>query len=176
MGWLEPPSIPTNKLRILPNASLWLFGVLTSTMHMAWLRHIGGRIKSDYGYGIETVYNTFPWPDASDVQRAKVEELAQAILDTRALPKNAASSPAILYGEYMPDDLRRVHAALDRAVDALYRPKGFASDLERVEHLFKRYETMVSPSSGAAAANRRTNRRVRRQTGSPTPPPSEELQ
>uniref|UniRef100_UPI00345DCEB7 class I SAM-dependent DNA methyltransferase n=1 Tax=Sphingomonas sp. TaxID=28214 RepID=UPI00345DCEB7 len=84
IGWISPPIIPNQKLRVLQEASLEIFGVLTSRMHMAWLGHIGGRLKSDYSYSSGLVYNTFPWPDASPAQRAKVEALAQAVLDARA--------------------------------------------------------------------------------------------
>ena len=128
---------------------------------MAWLRHIGGRLKSDYRYSIGLVYNTFPWPEVSSQQHAKIEELAQAVLDARALPKNATSTLADLYDpDYMPAELRKAHRALDAAVDALYRPNGFSDDRARVEHLFRLYEQLVHPTSGAAAANRRTVRRA----------------
>ena len=162
MGWLEPPVIPSNLLRILPNATLWHFGVLTSRMHMSWLRHIGGRLESRYRYSIGLVYNNFPWPEVDAAARAKIEKLAQAVLDARALPKNAASTPAILYGEHMPVELRRAHEKLDAAVDRLYRHAPFKNDLKRVEHLFIRYEAMVQPTADAPKANRRTKRRTSR--------------
>lgn len=172
IGWIEPPIIPNQKLRVLAHATLWDLAVLTSAMHMAWLRHIGGRLKSDYSYSSGLVYNTFPWPDASTQQRAKVETLAQAVLDARALPKNATSTLADLYDpDYMPPELRKAHRDLDAAVDKLYRPKGFADDRARVEHLFRLYEGLVHPTSGAAAANRRTHRRTRRASAA-TPPPT----
>jgi hypothetical protein len=100
IGWLEPPVIPSNKLRLLPDASLWEFGVLTSRAHLAWLSHIGGRLKSDFQYGIGIVYNTFPWPDATPAQRAKIESLAQAVLDARA-----AYPTASLADLYDPDTM-----------------------------------------------------------------------
>jgi len=84
IGWLRPPTIPSNLVRVLLDADLWHFGVLTSSMHMAWLRQIGGRLKSDYRYSIGIVYNTFPWPEATDPQRARIQSLAQAVLDARA--------------------------------------------------------------------------------------------
>lgn len=163
IGWLEPPTIPSNLVRVLPEASPWHFGILTSAMHMAWLRHIGGRLKSDYRYSIGLVYNTFPWPDATPAQQKKIETLAQAVLDARALPKNATSSLADLYDpDTMPAELRKAHCDLDRAVDKLYRAKPFGSDRERVEHLFPLYEALVQPTSAAAKANKRTARRVAR--------------
>src|SRR6266851_3420638 len=84
IGWLEPPVIPSNLVRVLLDADLWHFGILTSHMHMAWLRQIGGRLKSDYRYSIVIVYNPFPWPDATDAQRAKIRSLADAVLKARA--------------------------------------------------------------------------------------------
>ena len=117
-------------------------------MHMAWLRHIGGRLKSDYRYSIGLVYNTFPTPPA-DADLSKLEPLAQAVLDVRAAFPDATL--ADLYDpDLMPPALRRAHQALDRAVDRLYRRGGFASERERVEHLFMLYETMRAPLEAAA--------------------------
>ncbi len=149
IGWLRPPAIPSNLVRILREATPWEFGVLTSRMHKGWLAHIGGRLKSDFRYSIGLVYNTFPWPESSPAQRKAVSQLAQSVLDARA--KYLTSSLADLYDpDTMPSDLRRAHAALDRAVDRLYRTAPFASDRERVEHLFGRYEAMVNPLGRAA--------------------------
>lgn len=163
VGWASPPIIPSNKLRLLPNATLFHFAILTSKIHMAWTDHIGGRLKSDYQYGIGLNYNTFPWPKIMATQRVKVEALAQAVLDARAMPKNATATLADLYHpDGMPLELRRAHKALDAAVDRLYTPKGFPDDRARVEHLFKLYEALVMPTTAAATANRRTARRVKR--------------
>jgi len=165
IGWLEPPTIPSNLVRALVDAELWHFGVLTSQIHMAWLRHIGGRLKSDYRYSNALVYNTFPWPDASPAQRGKVEALAQAVLDARA--SHPTSSLADLYDpDTMPANLRRAHAALDLAVDRLYRPTPFATDRDRVEHLFGRYEALVNPLERLGAAkNARVARRAKEAAG-----------
>ena len=143
IGWLEPPVIPSNLVRVLENANLSDFAVLTSAMHMAWLRHIGGRLKSDYRYSIGLVYNTFPMPDeGADLQ--SLNPLAQAVLDVRAVYSD--STLADLYDpDLMPPGLRKAHQALDRAVDRLYRPKRFVSERERVEHLFVLYERMRAP-------------------------------
>jgi hypothetical protein len=163
IGWLEPPVLPSNKLRLLLNATLWHFGILTSRMHMAWTIHIGGRLKSDYQYGIGLNYNTFPWPGATASQRIRVEALAQAVLDARRLPKNATSSLADLYHrDTMPAELRKAHRELDLAVDHLYRTRPFLSDRDRVEHLFPLYEALVHPTTAAPRANRRTSRRIAR--------------
>jgi hypothetical protein len=146
-GWLNPPTIPSDLLQIVLDATLTDFALLTSAMHMSWLRHIGGRLKSDYRYSIGLVYNTFPLPPGADGGAGpalkKLDPLAQAVLDARAAHPGATL--ATLYDpDLMPANLRKAHADLDRAVDRLYRPAGFASDRERVEHLFALYEAMVA--------------------------------
>lgn len=160
LGYLQPPTIPSDLVFILTDATLFEFSVLTSRAHMAWLAHIGGRLKSDFRYSIGLVYNTFPWPDVSAPQRAKVEVLAQAVLDARAA--HPSSTLADLYDpDTMPGRLRKAHAALDAAVDRLYRLAPFPSDRERVEHLFGRYEAMINPLERLGAAkNRRVARKV----------------
>ena len=142
IGWLEPPTIPSDLVFVLEHATLVDFALLTSAMHMAWLRHIGGRLKSDYRYSIGLVYNTFPMPDeGTDLH--ELNPLAQAVLDARAAYLDA--SLADLYDpDLMPPDLGKAHQALDRAVDRLYRSKKIASERERVEHLFVLYERMRS--------------------------------
>ncbi len=153
IGWLEPPTIPSNLVRILSNATLSNFALLTSAMHMAWLRHIGGRLKSDYRYSIGLVYNTFP-PPPKGRDLSKLEPLAQAVLDARA-----AHSGATLADLYDPDlmapNLRRAHQKLDRAVDRLYRRSGFASERERVEYLFMLYERLLAPLTDATKSKGR---------------------
>ncbi len=143
IGWLKPPVIPSNLVRVIENATLADFVLLTSAMHMAWLRHVGGRLKSDYRYSIGLVYNTFPLPlEKSGL--SKLEPLAQGILDARAAHPDATL--ADLYDpDLMPPNLRKAHQTLDRAVDRLYRRTGFASERERVEHLFRLYEKMTAP-------------------------------
>ncbi len=160
IGWLEPPTIPSNKLLIVQNAGRFDFGVLTSRMHNAWIGHIGGRLKSDFQYSPGIVYNTFPWPEATSAQRETIEELAQAVLDARA--SHPTSILADLYDpDTMPANLRKAHHALDLAVDRLYRRAPFESDRDRVEHLFGLYEKLVNPLSDAERANKRTARRTR---------------
>lgn len=166
IGWLEPPTIPSDAALCLLGASLWDFAILNCRAHMAWLSHIGGRLKSDFRYSIGLVYNTFPWPDATSAQRAKIEALAQAVLDARA--NHPTASLADLYDpDTMPADLRRAHHALDLAVDRLYRAAPFASDRDRVEHLFGRYEALVNP---LATTGVRANRRVARRAASSDDP------
>ena len=156
IGWLEPPVIPSNLVRILQNATLANFALLTSSMHMAWLRHIGGRLKSDYRYSIGLVYNTFPLPP-KDTDLSRLERLAKSVLDARAAHPGATL--ANLYDpDLMPPDLRRAHQALDRAVERLYRRGGFASERARVEHLFMLYERMYKPLMAGAMKRKRLSR------------------
>ena len=160
IGWLEPPVIPSNLVRVLENATLADFALLTSAMHMAWLRHVGGRLESRYRYSIGLVYNTFPTPSRSS-DRSKLEPLAQAVLDARAAHPDATL--ADLYDpDLMPPNLRRAHQALDRAVDRLYRPAVFASERERVEHLFMLYEKMRAPLEAVMKVKPKRRRRTRR--------------
>ena len=148
-GWLSPPAIPSDKLRYIENSSVGLFAILTSAMHMAWMRTVTGRMKSDYMYSVGVVYNTFPWPEMSAVQEGKIAELAQGILDARAAWPT--STLADLYDpDLMPPNLRKAHQVLDVAVDRLYRKAPFASERERVEHLFGLYEKLVAPLEAAA--------------------------
>jgi hypothetical protein len=168
VGWIEPPAIPSNKLLVIQDATLWHFGVLTSRAHIAWLAHVGGRLKSDYSYSPGLVYNTFPWPLRQaqgervwEAQHTKIETLAQAVLDARAA--HPTSSLADLYDpDTMPANLRKAHTALDLAVDKLYRPAPFASDRDRVEHLFGRYEALVNPLERLGIAK---NKRVAKKAG-----------
>ena len=156
IGWLEPPVIPSNKLRLLSDAALTDFALLTSAMHMAWMRAVTGRMKSDYMYSVGVVYNTFPLPtEGADL--SKLEPLAQAILDARTAHPGATL--ADLYDpDLMPPNLRKAHTALDRAVDRLYRPGGFASERERVEHLFGLYEKMTAPLAVKPKGKRKQRR------------------
>ena len=150
-GWLSPPAIPSDKLRFIENATLPQFAILTSVMHMAWMRAITGRMKSDYMYSVGVVYNTFPWPEMSPDHEAKISALAQAVLDARAAWPSSTLSD--LYDpDLMPPNLRKAHQTLDVAVDRLYRKAPFASERERVEHLFGLYEKMVAPLEVAAKA------------------------
>ena len=160
IGWLEPPTIPSDLIFVLQDATLADFALLTSAMHMAWLRHIGGRLKSDYRYSIGLVYNTFPLPPGfADADTSALEPLAQAVLDARAA--HAGATLADLYDpDLMPPNLRRAHHALDHAVDRLYRRKRFTSERERVEHLFALYERMQAPLAAAAAKPKTRRRRV----------------
>ena len=147
----------------IPDRLLADFALLTSAMHMAWLRHIGGRLKSDYRYSIGVVYNTFPVPpQGADLSRLK--PLAQAVLGARAAHPDATL--ADLYdSDLMPPNLRRAHQALDRAVDKVYRAKRFDSERERVEHLFMLYEKMRAPLSAVMKTKPKRRRARRKSSG-----------
>ena len=119
IGFLDENTIPTNAVTIIPDATLYHFGIITSNVHMAWMRAVGGRLKSDYRYSKDIVYNNFPWPQPSDEQKKKIEETAKAILDARTLYPN--SSLADLYDEVaMPSELRKAHQQNDKAVMQAY--------------------------------------------------------
>ena len=144
IGWMEPPDVPSNALRIVESAKLIDFALLTSTMHMTWMRAVCGRLKNDYRYSIGVVYNAFPVPEITARDAAKIEPLAQAILEARAAYPDATL--AHLYDpDTMPPPLRRAHHALDRAVDRLYQRKPFTSEHDRLQHLFERYQKMKQP-------------------------------
>ena len=154
IAWLKPPVIPSDKLRLLPNATLWHFALLTSAMHMAWMRAVTGRMKSDYMYSVGVVYNTFPPPPVPDERLQGLVPHADAVLAAR--DKYPDATLADLYDpDLMPPDLRKAHQALDRAVDRLYRRSGFTSERERVEHLLGLYEKMVAPLAAKAKPKRR---------------------
>ena len=143
MGFMDNSVIPTNKIQIIPEATLYHFGILTSNVHMAWMRAVCGRLKSDYDYSIKIVYNNFPWPNPTDEQKSKIEKTAQAILDARA--QYPDSSLADLYDELtMPPELRKAHQANDRAVMEAY---GFdvktTTESSCVAELMKMYQHLV---------------------------------
>ena len=149
IGWLGNDVIANQKLRILVDPELWQFGILTSHMHMAWMRIVTGRMKSDYMYSIGVVYNTFPLPECDLERLQTIEPFAQQIIDARE--KYPTSTLAELYAtDLMPAELRDAHRALDRAVDRLYRRSAFGSERERVDFLFGLYERLVAPVSAAA--------------------------
>lgn len=142
MDYISADTICTNAMRFVPNASGYEFGVMTSIVHNSWMRVVCGRMKSDYDYSNTIVYNNFPWPQASDAQKQKIENTAQAILDARSMyPDN---SLADLYDELtMPAELRRAHRANDAAVLEAYGFPKDASEAEIVARLFKMYQDLV---------------------------------
>ena len=138
IGFMNSSDISSNANLLVPNATLYEFGVLTSQMHMAWMRTVCGRLKSDYRYSAQIVYNNFPWPEASETQKESIAQKAQAVLDARS--QFPDSSLADLYDpNTMPPVLTKAHAALDAAVDKLYRKTAFPDDAARVAFLFDLY-------------------------------------
>ncbi|WP_071189767.1 DNA methyltransferase [Trichormus sp. NMC-1] len=145
IGFLDSSIIASNKIQLIPNATLYLFGILTSEMHITWVKSVCGRLKSDYSYSSTIVYNNYPFPEnVNDKQKQKVEIAAQAVLDTRS--KYPDSSLADLYDpRTMPPDLVKAHQNLDKAVDLCYRPQPFVNELNRIEFLFSLYEALNAP-------------------------------
>ena len=147
MDYLPSEVIAGNKLFMIPNTQKYHFGVLMSNVHMAWMRTVAGRLKSDYSYSNTIVYNNFPWPTPTDEQRVRVEATAQGILDARA--KYPKASLADLYDELtMPPELRKAHQENDKAVMEAY---GFdwrhMSESDCVAALMKLYQQLVTVNS-----------------------------
>jgi hypothetical protein len=140
IGILQPNIIASGSALIIPGATIYHFGILTSTMHNTWMRYVCGRMKSDYQYSASIVYNNYPWPEApSDKQKEAVEIAAQAVLDARA--QFPDSSLADLYDpNTMPPVLVKAHQQLDKAVDQCYRSQPFSTEAKRIEYLFELYE------------------------------------
>ena len=142
IGFMPPEIIAADSLSIIPDATLYHFGVLTSNVHMAWMRVVCGRLKSDYRYSGSVVYNNFPWCQPTEEQKARIEATAQAILDARA--KYPDCSLADLYDEVtMPPELRRAHQENDRAVMAAYGFSTKMTESECVAELFKMYQSLT---------------------------------
>ena len=155
IGFMEPKTLISDLCFINTDITPFHFGVLSSTMHMAWVRLVCGRLKSDYRSSAKLVYNNYPWPESpTDKQKADVDAKAQAVLDARAAHPN--SCLADLYDPLtMPGNLMKAHADLDRAVDACYRSKPFESDRERVEFLFALYEKLTAPLTAGLKESKR---------------------
>jgi hypothetical protein len=145
IAFVSQKVICSNTVQFVPDATSYHFGILTSAMHMAWVKQVCGRLESRYRYSNSLVYNNFPWPEAPNAkQRAAVEAVAQGVLDARK--KFPDSTLADLYDPLaMPPALVKAHAELDRAVDLCYRPQPFQNDRQRVEHLFALYEKLTAP-------------------------------
>ena len=143
IGFMEANVIAANTVSIVPNATLYHFGIITSNVHNAWMRTVAGRLEMRYRYSGAIVYNNFPWPEATDAQKARIEQTAQTILDARAKYPNA--SLADLYDELtMPPELRTAHQNNDRAVMAAYGFSTKMTESECVAELFKLYQTLAS--------------------------------
>ena len=143
MGYLDKDMIVSDSAFALYDAPTWLFGLLTSRMHMTWVRTVGGRLKTDYRYSAQLCYNTYPFPKISEAKKAEIEEAAEEVLITRE--NYPGSTLADLYDpETMPHDLREAHARLDDIVESCYPGYPFANDDARLECLFKLYEKMTA--------------------------------
>ena len=145
MGFFDKSSIISDTMLSIPNGTLYNFGLLTSEMHMAWVKYTCGRLESRFRYSKDVVYNNYPWPKEPSIKNKKnVEQKAQKVLDIRA--KYPDSSLADLYDPLtMPPDLVKAHHELDKAVDLCYRPQAFTSDTARIEYLFDLYNEYTSP-------------------------------
>lgn len=150
VAFVSSDVIASNKIQMVPYATLWHFGIITSMMHMTWMKYTCGRMKSDYSYSNTVVYNNFCWPQAPAEKQVKlVESAAQRVLDVRA--SFVGSSLADLYDPLtMPPALVKAHQDLDRAVDLCYRPQAFPNEARRIEYLFELYEQYTAPLMAAA--------------------------
>lgn len=145
IGFVDKDTVISNAAQAIYDAEVWLFGVLTSYMHMVWVKTVGGRLKTDYRYSAELCYNTFPFPKITETQRKKIELYANNILEVRE--KYFNKTLAELYDpDKMPKDLAEAHHNLDLCIESCYRKRPFENDDQRLKHLFKMYELM---SSGA---------------------------
>ena len=149
LGFEQASTICSNLVKIAPDATRYHFGILSSTMHNAWVRYTCGRLESRYRYSKDIVYNNFPWPEPSDAQHKAIESAAQSVLDARA--QFPGSTLADLYDPLtMPPALVKAHQKLDAAVDAAYGRKNFRNDAERVAFLFELYQRLTSLLPAAA--------------------------
>lgn len=154
LGFLNNDIIVSDAASVLFNATPWIFGVLHSKMHMVWVKAVGGRLKTDYRYSAQLIYNTFPFPGITAKQKEIINQYVFAVLDERA--KFPEKTMAWLYNpDTMPAGLRQAHKELDLAIENIYRPGNpFGSDAERLEHLFKRYEEMIARETLFAKAKK----------------------
>ena len=155
IGFATPDIFASNLVNIIGDADAFHFGVLSSQMHMDWMRAVAGRLKSDYRYSVNLVYNNFPWPKPSEEQKKEIGELAEKVLEARAehQPPKGSSTLADLYDPLtMPADLLKAHHKLDAAVDKAYRKEPFKSARERVEFLFKLHSEITEPMAALASA------------------------
>jgi hypothetical protein len=142
IGFMSKDIIVSDSVLIVPDATFYHFGILTSNVHMAWVRAICGRLESRYRYSAGIVYNNFPWPTPNDKQRQAVETAAQGVLDAR--DKYPNENLARLYDpRLMPSELAKAHKVLDNAVKNAYGGKGFASEAERVADLMERWGKLI---------------------------------
>ena len=158
MGFVSAHHIALKSCAIIPGGNLWHFGIMSSTMHMAWMRAVGGRLESRYRYSNQVVYNNFPWPkNISAAKKEKIRQCARVVLDVRK--KHSLSTLADMYSN-MPPDLFKAHRALDLAVDRAYRPRKFQSEAERISYLFAEYLRLITPAIPKPKTKRRRKKSV----------------
>lgn len=143
MGYFDEKNIAHDSCLVLGTDDISLFGILTSKMHMAWVKTVGGRLKTDYRYSAQLCYNTFPFPSINEEKKKQIEEAAENVLVTRAFyPEKTLAE---LYDpDKMPEDLKEAHAVLDDIVESCYPGYPFTNDEVRLECLFKLYEKMTN--------------------------------
>ena len=148
MGYLNKDTVISNAANAIYDAEPYIFGLLSSRIHMVWVRAVAGRLKTDFRYSSVIVYNNFPVPVLTDIEKANIEEKSFAVLDARE--NHPEKTIAEMYDpDKMPDDLRLAHQALDGVVDKIYRKKPFENDEERLAYLFNLYETITSKEKSA---------------------------
>ena len=149
IGFFDSNTIIADSALAIYNAQPWIFGLLTSKIHMIWIRNVGGKLKTDYRYSSSLCYNTFPFPNITDKQKEIINLHVFEVLDERA--KYPEKTLAQLYDpEKMPAGLKEAHHQLDLAIERCYRLKPFESDVERLEYLFKMYEKMTAKNKSAS--------------------------
>jgi len=142
VGYFDDSFVPSNATRVVYNSQPWLFGIISSRMHIVWVKAVAGRLKMDMQYSNTLCYNTFPFPDISIKQKETLNMYVMGILDERS--KHPGKTMAQLYNpDTMPKGLKQAHEELDEAIEKCYRLQPFKNDTERLEYLFKMYEEMV---------------------------------
>ena len=158
VGFMPANVVVSNAGFAVPHATHYEFGIITSAMHMAWMRAVGGRLESRYRYSAALIYNTFPWPSPTAAQKAKITKCAKAVLAARK--KHAGSSLADLYApDTMPPSLLKAHQSLDKATDRAYRAAPFKGERGRLEYLFAEYQKLAHPALPPEKRRRKTKRR-----------------
>ncbi len=159
VGFFDDSVVATDLVQIIPNGDLYDFSILSTQMHMDWLRLVGGRLKSDFRYSATLVYNTFPWPEASERQCQEIKKLGRAVVLARAAHPD--KTMAQLYDpDKMPENLQDAHQALDIAVEKLYRDRPFRDTSERQEYLLARYEKLIEAEKAAKVSATKKTRRT----------------
>lgn len=158
IGFMDKENISTNLCMIISSVTPWHFAVVTSRMHMVWVRAVGGRLKTDYRYSAKLCYNTFPFPNISEKQKENLNLYVLSILDERA--KHPAKTMAQLYDpDTMPAGLKKAHQELDEAIERCYRLQPFTNDTERLEYLFRLYEEMTTRETLFAKPQKRKTKK-----------------